>query len=142
MKNEIELCSVYFDKREIPTRRELWNKIEDLQSQLQQANEIINNPDTLIFQQQQLIDNLKSQLAKKEKVSPKSSIKEIVKSQDIKCFFRDKTLAQIQKCGDVYSPEYGYFNFEDDYDELLNNKKDDRFDIVAIELIKTTKSGN
>ena len=34
MKNEIELCSVYFDKREIPTRRELWNKIEDLQSRL------------------------------------------------------------------------------------------------------------
>lgn len=83
---------------------------------------------------------MKEQLAEKDKVSPKSSIKEIVKSQDIKCFFRDKTLAQIQKCGDVYSPEYGYFNFEDDYDELLNNKKDDRFDIVAIEVIKTTKS--
>ena len=39
MKNEIELCSVYFDKREIPTRRELWNKIEDLQSQLEDKDE-------------------------------------------------------------------------------------------------------
>ena len=42
-------------------------EIADLQSQLQQANEIINNPDTLIFQQQELIDNLQSQLAEKDK---------------------------------------------------------------------------
>lgn len=34
MKNEIELSDIYFDKREIPTRRELWNKIEGLQSRL------------------------------------------------------------------------------------------------------------
>lgn len=38
MKNEIELSDIYFDKREIPTRRELWNKIEELQSQLAEKN--------------------------------------------------------------------------------------------------------
>lgn len=81
----------------------------------------------------------KKQLAEKDEVSHKSSVKEIIKSRDLKCVFRDKTFARIEKCGDVYSPEYGYFDFEDDYDELLNNKKDDRFDIVAIEVIKTTK---
>ena len=67
MKNEFELTIKYFDKRAIATRRELWDKISDLQSQLQQANEIINNPDTLIFQQQQLIGNLQSQLAMTKK---------------------------------------------------------------------------
>lgn len=105
-------------------------------------DKMFKSGDTIIRSLTNKISDLEAKLAEKEKVSPKSSIKEIVKSQDIKCFFRDKTLAQIQKCGDVYSPEYGYFNFEDDYDELLNNKKDDRFDIVAIEVIKTTKSGN
>lgn len=35
-------------------------------AKLEQANEIINNPDTLIFQQQELIDNLQSQIAEKE----------------------------------------------------------------------------
>ena len=45
----------------------IYKQICDLQSQLQQANEIINNPDTLIFQQQQLIGNLQSQLAITEK---------------------------------------------------------------------------
>ena len=45
----------------------IYKQICDLQSQLQQANEIINNPDTLIFQQQQLIGNLQSQLTITEK---------------------------------------------------------------------------
>lgn len=40
---------------------------DTLTAKLEQANEIINNPDTLIFQQQQLIDNLKSRLAITEK---------------------------------------------------------------------------
>lgn len=42
-------------------------EIDKLTAKLEQANEIINNPDTLIFQQQELIDNLQSQLAEKEK---------------------------------------------------------------------------
>ena len=40
---------------------------DTLTAKLEQANEIINNPDTLIFQQQELIDNLQSQLAEKER---------------------------------------------------------------------------
>lgn len=43
MKNEIELSDIYFDKREIPTRRELWNKIEELQSQLAEKCNIIEH---------------------------------------------------------------------------------------------------
>ena len=39
---------------------------DTLTAKLEQANEIISNPDTLIFQQQELIDNLKSQLAEKD----------------------------------------------------------------------------
>ena len=48
-------------------RPRIYKQICDLQSQLQQANEIINNPDTLIFQQQQLIGSLQSQLVDKDK---------------------------------------------------------------------------
>lgn len=48
-------------------RPRIYKQICDLQSQLQQTNEIINNPDTLISQQQQLIGSLQSQLAIIEK---------------------------------------------------------------------------
>ena len=56
----------HFDKVWKIERPRIYKQICNLQSQLQQANEIINNPDTLIFQQQQLIGNLQSQLAEKE----------------------------------------------------------------------------
>lgn len=64
----------------------------------------------------------------------KSSIYQIIKYTSLKCTFRNKTKAQILPCGDVYSPTYGYFDFEDDYDENLHNKNDSRFDIVSIDL--------
>lgn len=57
----------HFDEVWKIERPRIYKQICDLQSQLQQANEIINNPDTLIFQQQQLIGNLQSQLAITEK---------------------------------------------------------------------------
>lgn len=57
----------HFDKVWKIERPRIYKQICNLQSQLQQANEIINNPDTLIFQQQQLIGNLQSQLAITEK---------------------------------------------------------------------------
>lgn len=96
MKNEFELTIKYFDKRAIATRRELWNKIADLQSQLQQANEIINNPDALIFQQQQLIDNLKSQLAEKDKeIEISKSTIDFYKSYYIS--FKEKVIDELEK---------------------------------------------
>ena len=45
----------------------LQKALAEKDEQLQQAIEIINNPDTLFYQQQELIDNLKLQLAEKEK---------------------------------------------------------------------------
>ena len=78
---------------------------------------------------------LKKQLAEKENtLSIKSVIKTLIKHNNLNCSFRDKTKAQIQQCGDVYNSNYGYFNFEEDYDESLNNKKDSRFDIISIDL--------
>ena len=78
---------------------------------------------------------LQKQLAEKENtLSIKSVIKTLIKHNNLNCSFRDKTKAQIQQCGDVYNSNYGYFNFEEDYDESLNNKKDSRFDIISIDL--------
>lgn len=80
-------------------------------------------------------DQLKQQLAEKEKeMSIKSIIRTLVKYNNLNCTFRDKTNSQIQQCGDVYNSNYGYFNFEDDYDECLNNRNDSRFDIISIDL--------
>lgn len=64
----------------------------------------------------------------------KSSLRQIIKYNSLKCSFRNKRKAEIQQCGDVYSSLYGYFNLEDDYDENLHNKNDSRFDIVSIDL--------
>lgn len=64
----------------------------------------------------------------------KSSICQLIKCKSLKCTFRNKRKAQIQPCGDVYSSLYGYFNFEDDYDENLHNKNDSRFDIISVDL--------
>lgn len=59
------------DRKEIERLRELISEKEKendkLIAKLEQADEIINNPYTLIFQQQQLIDNLQSQIEEKEK---------------------------------------------------------------------------
>ena len=78
---------------------------------------------------------MKEQLAEKEKeMSIKSIIRTLVKYNNLNCTFRDKTNSQIQQCGDVYNSNYGYFNFEDDYDECLNNRNDSRFDIISIDL--------
>lgn len=56
---------------------------DKLTAKLEQANEIINNPDTLIFQQQELIDNLQSQLDEKDK-----EIEQLKKFDDLnKTFF-------------------------------------------------------
>lgn len=79
------------------------------------------------------IVELKQQLAEKE-MSIKSIIRTLVKYNNLNCTFRDKTNSQIQQCGDVYNSNYGYFNFEDDYDECLNNRNDSRFDIISIDL--------
>ena len=62
-----------------------------------------------------------------------------MKDNNLNCTFRDKTNAQIQQCGDVYNSNYGYFNFEDDYDESLNNNNDNRFDITSIDLTNQDK---
>lgn len=169
----------HFDKVWKIERPRIYKQICNLQSQLQQANEIINNPDTLIFQQQQLIGSLQSQLTEKEKeienwqtmyesvvqtchndkeeierlnkqlaekekekeksLSIKSVVRTLMKDNNLNCTFRDKTNAQIQQCGDVYNSNYGYFNFEDDYDESLNNKNDNRFDITSIDLTDQDK---
>ena len=64
----------------------------------------------------------------------KSSICQLIKYESLNCTFRNKRKAQIQPCGDVYSSLYGYFNFEDDYDENLHNKNDSRFDIISVDL--------
>ena len=50
----------------------------------------------------------------------KSSLSQLIKCKSLKCTFRNKRQAQIQPCGDVYSSLYGYFNLEDDYDEILH----------------------
>ena len=85
-------------------------------------------------------EELKQQLAEKEKsLSIKSVVRTLVKDNNLNCTFRDKTNAQIQQCGDVYNSNYGYFNFEDDYDESLNNKTDNRFDITSIDLTDQDK---
>ena len=83
---------------------------------------------------------LQKQLAEKEKsLSIKSVVRTLMKDNNLNCTFRDKTNAQIQQCGDVYNSNYGYFNFEDDYDESLNNKTDTRFDITSIDLTDQDK---
>ena len=85
---------------------------------------------------------MKEQLAEKEKeksLSIKSVVRTLMKDNNLNCTFRDKTNAQIQQCGDVYNSNYGYFNFEDDYDESLNNKNDNRFDITSIDLTNQDK---
>ena len=89
---------------------------------------------------------MKEQLAEKEKekekeksLSIKSVVRTLMKDNNLNCTFRDKTNAQIQQCGDVYNSNYGYFNFEDDYDESLNNKNDNRFDITSIDLTDQDK---
>lgn len=83
---------------------------------------------------------LKKQLAEKENtLSIKSVIKTLMKHNNLNCSFRDKTNAQIQQCGDVYNSNYGYFNFEEDYDESLHNKNDSRFDIISIDLAQQDK---
>ena len=64
----------------------------------------------------------------------KSSICQLIKYESLNCTFRNKRKAQIQPCGDVYSSLYGYFNFEDDYDENLHSKNDSRFDIISVDL--------
>ena len=69
----------------------------------------------------------------KEKLT-KSNICQLIKCKSLKCTFRNKRKAQIQPCGDIYSSLYGYFNFEDDYDENLHNKNDSRFDIMSVDL--------
>ena len=85
-------------------------------------------------------EELKQQLAEKEKsLSIKSVVRTLMKDNNLNCTFRDKTNAQIQQCGDVYNSNYGYFNFEDDYDESLNNKIDNRFDITSIDLTNQDK---
>ena len=85
-------------------------------------------------------EELKQQLAEKEKsLSIKSVVRTLMKDNNLNCTFRDKTNAQIQQCGDVYNSNYGYFNFEDDYDESLNNKNDNRFDITSIDLTNQDK---
>ena len=89
----------------------------------------------IIGEQSKQISDLQSQLAEKEKeMSIKSIIRTLVKYNNLNCTFRDKTNSQIQQCGDVYNSNYGYFNFEDDYDECLNNRNDSRFDIISIDL--------
>ena len=86
------------------------------------------------------VKELKQQLAEKEKsLSIKSVVRTLMKDNNLNCTFRDKTNAQIQQCGDVYNSNYGYFNFEDDYDESLNNKTDNRFDITSIDLTNQDK---
>ena len=63
--NGMKLCAKCYQETFGETDKD--RKVADLQSQLQQANEIINNPDTLIFQQQQLIDNLEKTIEEKNK---------------------------------------------------------------------------
>ena len=86
----------HFDKVWKIEKPRIYKQVCDLQSQLQQANEIINNPDTLIFQQQQLIDNLQSQLAENEKEISEyvKIVDDLHKQLSDKCDFCDKTKDQ------------------------------------------------
>ena len=110
-------------------------------SQRDIANEIkLNALREDVANKEKRIVELKQQLAEKEKsLSIKSVVRTLMKDNNLNCTFRDKTNAQIQQCGDVYNSNYGYFNFEDDYDESLNNKNDNRFDITSIDLTNQDK---
>ena len=116
-------------------------------SQRDIANEIkLNALREDVANKEKRIVELKKQLAEKEKekekeksLSIKSVVRTLMKDNNLNCTFRDKTNAQIQQCGDVYNSNYGYFNFEDDYDESLNNKNDNRFDITSIDLTNQDK---
>lgn len=137
MKNEFELTIKYFDKRAIATRRELWNKIVDLQSQLQQANEIINNPDTLIFQQQELIDNLQSQLAEKDKeIEISKSTIDFYKSYYIS--FKEKVIDELEKVKEEIGNEI------DTFIDIYENRcvKTDDLEFFINNQIKQLKENN
>ena len=118
-------------------------KIDEFEFQDRNGNEIEPTKNQLVVYIKSLhkqIAELKQQLAEKEKsLSIKSVVRTLMKDNNLNCTFRDKTNAQIQQCGDVYNSNYGYFNFEDDYDESLNNKNDNRFDITSIDLTNQDK---
>lgn len=65
--NELGLEPAYI-KQVIKDNKKLKADNEKLQQQLAQAKEIIDNPDTLIFQQGQLIENLQQQLKEKDEL--------------------------------------------------------------------------
>ena len=134
--NEIKLNAL----REDVANKE--KRIVELKQQLAEKDLAIENWQTMYesvlqtcHNDKEEIERLNKQLAEKEKeMSIKSIIRTLVKYNNLNCTFRDKTNSQIQQCGDVYNSNYGYFNFEDDYDECLNNRNDSRFDIISIDL--------
>lgn len=133
------------DRKEIERLRELISDKEKendtLTAKLEQANEIINNPDTLIFQQQELIDNLQSQLAEKDKAI--SNLNGLVRERDkqIKNLKTNKkrviehknknkisfTIEQLEKVKDYFIEGYAvcknfsdfYWNFTEQIDNQI-----------------------
>lgn len=76
-----------------------------------------------------------------ERLISKTELLELIKSSGnpIKCKFRNRTQGTFQRCFDIETREYGYFNLCDDYAEDLTNIHDNRFDIVEIIENKTQK---
>ena len=106
-------------------------KIADLQLQLQQANEIINNPDTLIFQQQQLIDNLEKTIEEKNKeIERLNACVDFYKSYYIS--FNEKVIDELKKVKDYFIEGYAvcknfsdfYWDFTEQIDNQINELKE------------------
>lgn len=75
------------DRKEIERLRELISDKEKendtLSAKFEQANEIIKNPNTLIFQQQELIDNLQITIKEKNKKQNQKAIDELENTRNI-----------------------------------------------------------
>ena len=131
--NGIKFCAKCYQETFGETEKD--RQIADLQSQLQQANEIINNPGTLIFQQQQLIDNLKSQLAEKDvEIKKLNACVNFYKSYYIS--FNEKVIDELERVKDYFIEGYAvcknfsdfYWNFTEQIDnqiEALTHQHED-----------------
>ena len=104
---------------------------DKLKQQLEQANEIINNPNTLIAQQQELIESLNKQLDERGKqlADKQNTIDEINKEfvqavHDWKalCAEKDKELAYMTKQAKKFNNEAQKY-YEDAYCNNFQNQK-------------------
>lgn len=96
----------------------LQKALAEKDEQLQQAIEMINNPDTLFYQQQELIDNLKVQLAEKDKFLKKQ--KELFETVDRELYLTKDTLKHHTNI----------------YNSLVENKNQDKISFALEQLEK------